>query len=203
MTQAQEIGCSRETLLQQTCSKQVPDGVSWMSLWEAHNPLSTCHMTWLKWLREESGKVKTGVLSARKWPHMTTRSSDSTRRRVWKHSTAEMQCLESHSRGQSEHSPVGLERPLDMYCRLLSAVFWDRESPYSNARSKSHRFTQWGFVQVLEPLSGVGPLFRRCSFTLYIFETFFAAPSFSRSLFVTFNRQSDRKILMQYAGRYE
>ena len=40
-------------------------------------------------------------------------------------------------------------------------------------------------------------------FTLYIFETFFAAPSFSRSLFVTFNKQSDRKILMQYASIYE
>ena len=116
---------------------------SCMSFWEAHNPLSTRHMTWLKGLREESMKAKTGVLSARKWPHMTTLYSDSTRRRVWKtlHSGNAMprKPLEKLKR---KHSPVGLEWPLDMYWRLLSAVFWDRESPYSNARSKSHRFSQ-------------------------------------------------------------
>ena len=204
MTQAQEIGCSRETLLQQTCSKQVPDGVFLhVTLGGSQSIVNAPHdlTQRIAWRIDES---KNRSVKWRRWPHMTTFSSDSTRRRVWKtlHSGDAMprKPLENSKR---KHSPVGLEWPLDMYWRLLSAVFWDRESPYSNARSKSHRFSQWRSVQVSEPLSGVGPVFRRCSFTLYIFETCFAAPSFSRSLFVTFKKRSNREILMQYASRYE
>ena len=37
-------------------------------------------------------------------------------------------------------------------------------------------------------------------FTLYIFKTYFAVPSFSRSLFVTFTQRWDRKPLMRYAS---
>ena len=52
LTQVKEIGRSRETLLQQTCSKQVPDS---LTLGGSHSVVNA-HRTWLTVLRENARK---------------------------------------------------------------------------------------------------------------------------------------------------
>ena len=85
---------------------------------------------------------------------------------------------------------LGLCHPLDRLVR--------QAKPYP----KAWVLTFWPVLSCVSS-QGAGSVFRWHSFTLYIFETFFAAPSFSRSLFVMFYKRSDRKILMQFAGKYE
>ena len=87
-------------------------------------------------------------------------------------------------RGKWHHRlVVALELTLDLHCRLARAVMWDNKCLL--IRCESWYYGQWRDVYALDPAKGCCPVFRRRCFTLYIFETFFAPPSFSRLLVST------------------